>query len=255
VTADQGFVVDETFKCGPGPVGVSEAGKLIDIALWPPGFQPDASIIALDDRGNVLYCIPDSPPEMDHLAASTSQAWGEPTALAEDMSDLYVLDPSANAVWFYQGSNVQQEPRLFFDAQIPTLEDVVDIAANKGELYLLHADGHVTLCFIGVSGVSPTRCSDPPYVDDRPGLEGHTLLTSSPFSQILFTPPPDPSLFLLEAESHGVYHFSLRNLVFNSQYLPKEPLSSEAATAFFVDTPRRLMFLAVENEVYFGVMP
>jgi hypothetical protein len=228
---------------------------LIDIVPWPADFTPEASILALDDRGNVVYCGPNQTPKIDSLTPSTSQNWGKPTALTLDSSDLYVLDPSANAVWIYWGSDVLKEPTLFFDVEIPDLHDVVDFTANNGELYLLHADGHVTLCYLGTTGVSPTRCSDPPYVDERPAMQGLSLVTPSPFTQITFTPPPDPSLFLLEPENHAIYHFSLRNLVFKRQYLPKESLSSRPATAFSVHAARRMLFLAIGHEVYYGITP
>jgi hypothetical protein len=79
------------------------------------------------------------------------------------------------------------------------MEDVIDLAVDKSDLYLLHEDGHVTLCTFSELGVSPTRCTDPfPYVDSRPGREGLILIPDSPFTQIHATQPPDPSLYLLE---------------------------------------------------------
>ncbi len=255
VPTEQGYVLYSTFQCGPGPIGVSEAGMLIDIIPWPGGFVPDASVLALDDSGNVVYCLPGEAPQIDKLAVSSSQSSGEATGLTLDMSDLYVLDPSANAVWIYWGSDVQDEPTLFFDQEIPPLEDVIDLTANNKELYLLHANGQTTLCYLGTTGVSPTRCSDPPYVDDRTGLEGTPLESPSPFTQILFTPPPDPSLYLMEPKSHSIYHFSLRNLVYKRQLLPKEPLPTRPATAFFVDVSKRMLYLAIGNEIYYGIIP
>jgi hypothetical protein len=203
----------------------------------------------------VIYCNPGEPPKIDQLAPSTSQSWGAPTAMTLDLSDLYVLDPSVNAVWIYWGSEVQEEPTLFFDQEIPNLQDVIDLTANNGELYLLHADGHASLCYLGTSGVSPTRCSPTAYVDNRPGLEGQSMVTTNPYTQISFTPPPDPSLYFLEPVEHAVHHFSLRNLVYKSQYLPKETLSTNPATTFYVNSIKRNIYLAIGNKVYYGVMP
>lgn len=255
VPSDQGYVVDNSFQCGPGPIGVTEAGKLIDMVAWPAGFVPKASLLALDDRGNVIYCAPDEPPQLESLTAATSQSWGNPTAITLDGSDLYALDPTGNAVWIYWDSEFNEEPSMFFDQEIPPLQDVIDITANNGELYLLNADGNTTLCYLGTAGVSPTRCGPASYIDDRPGLEGLTMVSPYAFEQISFTPPPDPSLFFLEPDNHAVFHFSLRNLVLESQYLPKEPLSPRPATGFYVDAANRTVYLAIANEVYYGIMP
>jgi hypothetical protein len=252
---DQGYALFSTFQCGPGPVELSEAGMLIDIVPWPAVFEPEASILALDDGGNVIYCSPGEAPLIDKLAVSSSQSSDKATAFTLDLSDLYVLDPSANAVWIYWGSDVQDEPSLFFDQEVPPLSDVIDLTANNKELYLLHADGYITLCYLGTANVSPTRCSDPPYLDERSGLEGSPLVPPSPFMQILFTEPPDPSLYLLEPESQAIYHFSLRNLVYKRQFLPKEQPSSQPATAFYLDAAKRMVYLAIGNEVYYGVIP
>ena len=76
-----------------------------------------------------------------------------------------------------------------------------------------------------------------------------------PFTQILVTPPPDPSLFLLEPRSHAIYHFSLRNLAFQRQYMPEQMLSTRDATAFAVDNIQRILLLATGNEVFYAAMP
>ena len=255
VASDQGYIVDDSFQCGPGPIGVTEAGMLTNIVPWPHGFLPEATVLGLDDRGNVIYCTPGKPPGLEPLTPSLSQSWGIPTAMTLDLGDLYVLDPTENAVWVYWDSEFDQEPSLFFDREIPPLQDVVDMTAKGGELYLLHGDGNTTLCYLGTPGVSPTRCSPAPYVDERPGLVGNTFVAQDPFTQVSFTPPPDPSLFLLEPVNQAVFHFSLRNLVLEGQYLPMEALSPRPATGFFVDSVRRTIFLAIGNEVYYGVTP
>ena len=81
------------------------------------------------------------------------------------------------------------------------------------------------------------------------------LAPPSPFTQILYSPPPDPSLFLLEPTRHAIYHFSLRNLAFQRQFLPENDLSSKPATAFTVDSVKLHIFLAIDNEVYYAAMP
>jgi hypothetical protein len=253
-----GYKVDPTFQCGPGLSGNSDIGPVIDMVSWPTGYTPDAKILALDANGNVLYCAPDSPSAPGQLASPPDLTWGKLAAMALDLGDLYVLDPFSNAVWIYWKSELKQQPQLFFDEQIPFMQDVMDIAVNGNELYLLHADGHLTLCYFGGFEEAKTRCSDPPFVDYRLGREKTPLIPTSPFTQIQSTLPPDPSLFLLEPNSQAIYHFSLRNLAFQRQYLPLPSMkvpANRAATAFFIQASKRYLFLAVGNEVYYTVMP
>lgn len=251
----QGYVLDEDFQCGPGPLGVSEIGQLIDIIPWPAGYTPGAAILALDDGGNVLYCTPDSPPKSDKLTPPESQNWGIPTAFTLDLGDLYVLDPLSNAVWIYRHGDVTQEPTMFFDENIPFLQDVIDLTAHNRELYLLHADGHVTLCYYQTPGIAPTRCEELEFTDSRPGREGTPMSLPENFTQLMFTPPPDPSLFFFAPQRQAIYHFSLRNLIFQNRYLPADPLPDRPATSFFVNPLKRTVYLAVGYQVYYGVLP
>ena len=259
----QGYKIDPEFQCGPATTGVSMTGPLIDVLPWPTGFKPKATLLALDKTGNVLYCSPGNPPSYDQLLSPPNVTWTDLAGFALDQGDLYVLDPLSNQVWFYRKSEFSQKAVLFFDQQIPTLQNVVDLAVNGNELYLLHSDGRITLCFYtGLEG-APTRCSDPAYIDYRPGRENTPLIPQAPFTQIFFSPPPDPSLFLMEPKGQAVYHFSLRNLAFQGEYRPGITPGSfsgmstpnKPATAFYVDTARRYLFLATGNEVFYVALP
>ena len=250
----QGYRLDETFQCNPNVTG-GLVGSLVDILVWPVGFVPEASLVGFDDTGGVLYCRQDKAPTRENLIPSTTSAWGNIVSLTMDLGDTYVLDPSTNGIWVYWRSIYTEEPNMIFDEEIPNLTDVNALAVNKDDVYLLHEDGHITLCvFSGLSGV-PTRCSDPPYVDFRPGRENIPLVPANPFSQILVTPPPDPSLFLLDSKNQAIFHFSLRNLLFQQQYLPEQTLSSRSATAFVVDNIQQILLLAIGNQVYYAPVP
>jgi hypothetical protein len=250
----QGYRLDESFQCNPDLTG-GFVGPLIDIMVWPVGFEPQASLAAFDDSGGVLFCQQDKGPTRANLVASPTSAWGNIVSLSMDLGDTYVLDPSTNGVWVYWRSIFTEEPNMIFDEEIPNLSDVSALAVNKDDIYLLHKDGHLTLCiFSGLSGV-PTRCSDPAYVDFRPSRENVPLVPANPFSQILVTPPPDPSLFFLDPKSHAIFHFSLRNLLFQHQYLPVKALPSGSATAFVVDNIQQILLLAIGNEVYYAPVP
>jgi hypothetical protein len=250
----QVYELDPAFQCEPGQAGAGVGSPLIDAAAWPADYVPQASLVAVNGQGGIVYCRPGEPPTPGELAAPPSEAWGSIAGVALD-GDFYVLDYASNMVWIYQRSTLEEEPVQFFDQEIPILQDVNDLAVNKNDLYLLHQDGRMTLCLYGNVGVSPTRCSDPAYMDYRPGRENLPLSPPAPFTQIQVTSPPDPSLFLLEPVSQSIYHFSLRNLAFQRQFLPENPLPAREATAFAVDTIQRNLFIALGNEIYYAIMP
>jgi len=252
---DQEYEIDTTFSCGPGASGGGLIGPVIDIASWPAGYLPEANLVAIDASGNLLFCSPNENPITDKLTAPASESWGGIVGFSLDLGDLYVLDLPSNGVWIYWRSNLAEEPTMYFDEVTPTLSDVIDLEVNKSDLYLLHQDGHLTLCFLGTSGITPTRCSEASYVDLRPGRENTTLIPPGPFSQVVASSPPDPSLFLLEPTSHSIYHFSLRNLAFQRQYLPTNSLPASPASAFAIDTIHRSLYLAIGNQVYYAIMP
>jgi hypothetical protein len=198
-----GYVVDTTFTCGPSVQGVTVSSPLIDIAAWPAGFLPAADMLAIDSNWNTLLCTKNADPEVLKLAAPTNAAIGNLTGMALDMDDLFVLDPTSNAVWIYWNNQMvntpEEEPYPFFKDEIPVLSDIVDMIMSGDELHLLHSDGHLTVCvYSGIKEI-PTRCSDPTFVDFRPGNVNTPLVPLPQFSQIVYTPPPEPSLYFLRS--------------------------------------------------------
>jgi len=251
----QGYQLDESFQCGPVPGGNPPAGPLVDIAAWPQGYKPAASLLGMDASGTAVYCPPDEAPKTERLKQPAAAGWGGIAGFSLDLGDTYVLDVPSKGVWIYWRSNFAKEGNLFFNEDIPVLDDVVDLVVNRDDLYLLHLDGSLTLCGYSAWQGVPTRCSNPRYIDFRPGRENMPLVPNAPFIQIQNTQPPDPSLFLLEASRRSIYHFSLRNLSFQRQYVPAADPQVGSATAFAVDNIRRRLFLAVGNQVYYAVLP
>ena len=252
ILTGRGFEIDPNFQCGPtyGPVDV---GPLVDIAELPPGSFENASLLAMDANGNLLYCVIGSQPYSAAMAPPNT-GFGVPTAMALDQSDLYILDPKVNAVWIYRNLEVSQQPRLFFGDDIPPMEDVIDLAAYNDDLYLLHADGHITKCAYSGLAESPTRCDDPyPFSDNRPGKIHGPFIEDTVFSQIYFLSFPERSIYLLDPQNQAIYYFSvLLNL--QCQYQPKAPIAEGDATAFAI-SPNRTAFLAINNYVYYATMP
>jgi hypothetical protein len=256
----RGFEVDPEFRCEPGPSGSTVIGPLLDIAPLPKGNEFKAAIMALDGNANLLYCIPGEAPLSAPLAPPENN-WGRIQAFTYDLSNLYVLDPQLNSVWVYAGGNgtFGDSPYSFFDEEAPPMADVIDLAVNNTDLYLLHADGHLTLCTLSYITTAPTRCSDPaPYTDARPGRPGTVpILPVANFQQILFTDPPDPSIYMLDPSSASIFHFSLR-LNLQRQMRPTShpdtPLPNQPATAYAVSS-NRSAFIAYGNQVYYTLIP
>ena len=250
-----GFEMNKNFSCQmsvPGKINL-----IVDIAAWPAGNSPDVPLAAIDEDGNLLFCQVGDDPQMIPLPGPKSLGFGKIKRFTLDASDLYLLDPLSDAVWALWNMNFAEPSASFFEDQPhPALQKVVDLAANKSELYLLFEDGHLALCYAGGIGGASVECTDPaPITDLRPGRQGNTLSPANPYTQIVFSPPPDPSLYMLEPLTQSISHFSLRSLGFQRQYLPRNELAGGKATAFAVNTIDRLFFLAVGHRVYYAEAP
>lgn len=254
----RGYETDQTFRCGPLPNESLIVGPLVDIAVLPPVNYLDAQVMGMDANGILVYCLADSDAPVPVPLFPPDSNWGSPRAFALDDDILYVLDPQTNAVWVYYGDNSEftSRPRLFFDADVPPMADVIDLTVNRGEMYLLHADGHITLCTFGFD-IQPTRCTDPaPFTDARAGMESGATLAGTQFSELTFTPAPDPSIYMLDPLHQAIYHLSLR-LTLQRQYRPQIADGSAYVippTAFAIG-PNRLAYLAFGNQVWVASLP
>lgn len=259
VTPNRDYQLDLNFQCGPGIVTGQTVNPLIDIAAAPLGNDKGAAIMGIDATGSLIYCINGLPPIAESLARPlTAPGWGslQGFTVDPDQANVFVLDKPDKAVWAYWASNFSDTPDLYFGDEVPPVQDVVSLAVDKSDLYLLHADSHITLCTYSGLNVAPTRCADPVrYVDSRPGRSGQALIPEKPFTQVIVSQPPDPSLFLLQPETRSIYHFSLHTLNYHGQYVSARPLQSGPATAFAVDPLERTLYLAIGNVVYQASIP
>ena len=252
VLTSRGYEMDPTFQCGPtsGPITV---GPLVDIAELPPGGYENASLLGLDSNGNLLYCVIGSQPYSASLAPPNT-GLGQTVGMSLDRNDLYVLDPSVNAVWIYRNLEVSQPPRLFFGDTVPPMQDVIDLEVYNDDLYMLHADGHTTRCIYSAMPESPTRCDDPyAYSDNRPGRVHGPVVEDAVFTQMDYISFPERSIFYLDPQHQSIYYFSVL-LTLQYQYQPKTKLAEGDATAFSVSA-NRIAFLAIANNVYYAAMP
>ena len=252
----QGYSLDETFRCAPGNIGGVQVGKLVDMLAIPINNPAKAPILAIDAAGNILFCSVGASPTAAALLPPDG-GWQNLRSIAFDSGKLLVLDSGANAIWIYRGfsSNFDQVPVSYFDALPVQLQDAIDLAANKDELFLLHADGHSSHCLASqISGL--VTCDDPyPYQDVTNGKAGVDF-ASLKFNQMAYSPPPDPSIYFLDPDGAELYQFSLRlnlNQVLRSG-LNDGSLPTDRATAFAVAANRQV-FLAFGNAVYYAILP
>ena len=252
----QGYSLDETFRCAPGNIGGVQVGKLVDMLAIPINNPAKAPILAVDAAGNILFCSVGASPTAAALLPPDG-GWQNLRSIAFDSGKLLVLDSGANAIWIYRGfsSNFDQVPVSYFDALPVQLQDAIDLAANKDELFLLHADGHSSHCLASqISGL--VTCDDPyPYQDATNGKAGVDF-ASLKFNQMAYSPPPDPSIYYLDPDGAELYQFSLRlnlNQVLRSG-LNDGSLPTDRATAFAVAANRQV-FLAFGNAVYYAILP
>lgn len=250
-----GYQLDADFQCGPGPYGGFIVSALIDIALLPRGNPQDAALVAMDGNGNLIYCIVEERPLAKALEAPDSN-WGNPQAIAIDNENLHVLDPLTNAVWLYFGDEFAfvDDPRFFFGAEVPGMQNAIDMALQGENLYLLDLDGEIAVCQFSEDIENPTTCQDPTdYTDSRPGREDAAQIEDANFLQLQTTDPPEPSVFLLDPIVPAVYQFSLK-LSLVRQYRSASSLPEGVVSAFAV-SPNRAIFLAFDNQIYIGFLP
>jgi hypothetical protein len=250
-----GYEIDPDFRCGPGPYGAIIVEDLVDLSPLPRPTEENATLVAMDGNGNLLYCVPDGAPLAVSLVPPDSN-WGEPRRITIDEDNLYVLDPLTNAVWIYFGEEYSftSAPRFFFANEVPPMQTVIDMAVNGEDLFLLHADGQMATCVFSSLAEAPTTCvEEASYIDNRPGGGQVTRVPGASFSQIVRTTRPEPSLYFLDAAARSIYQFSLR-LNFVRQYQPDDGLPAGEATALTV-SPNRAVFIALGNQVLIAFPP
>lgn len=248
----QGYDLDPTFQCGP-QAAAGTIGPLVDITPLPRGHSSGATILGMDLNGSVIYCTPGDDPKTAVLAPPPVN-FSNPKAFAFDSGDLYIIDPPNKAVWVYRNMEIDQPPHQYLGDITSFMVDVIDMTVNGDDLFLLHSNGSMTKCTYSWTEGVPTRCEDPfIYTDTRPGRQGGEIIPDALFDQLVYSPPPDPSLYMLDPQNQAVYHFSLR-LNLDRQYRSQEPLADGAVTAFAI-SPTRLAFMAMGNQLFYAALP
>ncbi|MBI5823858.1 MAG: hypothetical protein HZB18_07525 [Chloroflexi bacterium] len=252
----RGLQLDTTFNCRPGVYGNYTVGPLVDILALPGLNAINATMLGIDASGNLLYCAPGMVAQPIPLPTPDTN-WGRVTAFTLDNGNLYVLDAPARAVWVYNGKDgtFVDRPYFFFGKQTPT-QDVIDFIISGDDLYMLHADGHISICSYTIVESSTSQCQDPLLlVNPFSAYQGSDLFSTAHFTQLLFAAPPDQALLLLDADTQGVMSFSPRSLELKSQFRPAtgaaNPIPSGPAGAVTV-SPNHVLYLAVDGQIYFA---
>ena len=258
----QQYRLDPSFECSAGQIGISHVGKLVDFAILPANTPNKASVLGIDNSGNLLYCIPDEKPLAKSLTPP-DMGWGTIQSVSIDEDGLlYVMVPEDNSVFIYlqQDYTYPDPPRLYFNDQIPTdMGNMIDMAINRNELFLLNSDGHIAHCIFRAMASEQTKCTDVNlFHDSRPGKEGDNMqMSGTHFSRLYLVDVPDPSLFFLDTNSASIFQHSLKLTYYRQlqmQLYPDFSIPTKKISGFSV-SPSRVIWTAYGNEVYYGLLP
>jgi hypothetical protein len=255
------YSMDAQFQC-LGARG-SGMGGLVDMVIFPNYDRYKSALLAVDSSGGLMVCISGRNASYESLLAPEN-GFGNISALTYDQGVLYVLDTQAdkNMLWRYTRNDeeqIWQTPEAFFGGEIPRLQDVIDISVYDNQLYMLFQDGTVTQCIYDVyTGLSAECKKTISYNDMRTGQNNLPFgFAGVRLSQVQTVLPPDASVFLLDVQGPGLYHFGLGletlNRVLRPRLNAEYPLPENALTAFAVSqgTPR-MVILAFVNQIYYG---
>jgi hypothetical protein len=268
----QGYALDLTFQCGPGVYNEQAVATLIDLAAMPGGNEHNATIVAIDPSGTLIYCAPEMEPEVYPLTVPPL-GWQQISGftLSGNGKEMYVMD--SRTVWIYSYEKKDDDPEgtssnfnnpiAYFSEQVPlNMSTAIDLAANSSDLFLLFEDSHVTVCTYSGLKESKTSCLDPAtFVDTRPGRQSGITLSDAVFSELMFDAPYNTALYLLEPNTHAVYKVSPHpsSLELGGQF----QTSWEQERTQFQNTPvsamtidrNRYLFLCIGNQVFFAAIP
>jgi len=248
---------DAAFNCQPGRYGGYEVGSIVDTLALPKINAVGATVLGVDAIGRLLYCAPGQVPQVFPLSLPNTN-WGRITSFVLDNDNLYILDAEAHAVWVYRGkdSTFLDPPYFFFSNQIPNIENAIDLAVSGDDLYLLHADGHLSTCTYSRIAEVPTRCVDPaPRIDNFPAHQGVDIFAQAHFTQMSLTNPPNPVVLLLDSDNRTVFRLTPRSLELQNQvsgFTGKASPFQQGPFDAMAISPNYVLYLAIDNQVYFA---
>jgi hypothetical protein len=267
VLGQNGYRPDETFICQAGgypvgtPVGIAWMPD-ISVGGQKNGTSRGGAVVVVDSNGAVLFCPPGGKSVSGSLP-SPRTGWISPVSIEIYNGRLYILDSGVPALWRFdyqsQESGFKSAPTDYFSPEKDhtILRDAVDFVVAEGEVFLLHADGRISHCRFdplystGLNGsTGATLCSDLLYHDTRPGHTDSSSISDALFSQIIYNPPPEPTLFLLDAHGRGAFRFSMA-LNFLKRYRVTISAENQEASALAVGADKTL-YIAIGRQIYYA---
>jgi hypothetical protein len=251
--------LDNAFNCQPGTYAGYQVSTLVDLLALPKINAAGANVLGIDSSGNLLYCAAGQVPQAIPLPALPNTNWGRITSFVLDSGNLYVLDSTSRAVWVFVGkdSAFVDTPYFYFGNQIPAnIDNAIDLAISGDDMYMLHADGHVSTCTFSRIQETPTRCVDPvTFQDSFPAHQGINVFAQAHFTQMSLTNLPNSVVLLLDSANQSVFRFSPRSLELQNQingHAGKgNPFKSGPMDAMTV-SPNYVLYLAIGDQVYFA---
>jgi hypothetical protein len=250
----RGFEIDRDFGCMDALGSAVDLDPIVDLLIQPePGALGAEGVVAVDQDGTLVYCAPGKTPASGQLNPPGT-GWGRIQAIDLLGDNLYVLDPRANAVWIYASTDglFAGIPVIYFAEGVQSLSRAIDLAVTQDELLLLYDDGHLDRCRRleenAPDGSLRIR------VECEQGLQLFPAGTAVPGGgtvfpvEIVYAPPPEPSLFVLDGGSGSVFQFSMR-LVYQARFVPTPALPDEVSD-LSVGRPHDL-YLAASDQLYF----
>lgn len=261
------YEIDDEFKCVPGPYGLETLTNLVDFVILPAN-EDNYRIMALDAQGNMLYCRPGEL-AVSRKFSAPENGWGRIIGVAYENDTLYVLDADKDSVWMYAGKDpnkpnvvnatgivFSESPIKYLDEDIPDFGGAIDLVVNQEDLYVLHADGHMTQCrYSPEKAVRLTECQEPsPYTDNRVGRPDKKpwIFPDVNFSMAQATRLPNASIYILDTTGQSIYQFSYQlnmERVLRAQYNKNYPVPTSAPSGFGI-TPELGLFLAFDNRLF-----
>ena len=252
----RGYEIDSQFDCLANSRTIPDFGGPVSMVVQPePGALGTEGVVAVDGDGTLLYCAPGAEPHTGQLA-DPDVGWGKIQAIEVFGDDLYVLDPVKNVVWIYDAADglFSGSPALYFVEDVRELGTAVDLALAQDELIILYADGGIDRCRRVVENTIEgnlrirVECEiEPQFQDERAGFKPLPSIPGADPATLVYSPPPEPSLFFLDSSEGTVFHFSMR-LVYQAQY----PTSFDQAVTAITSAPPNDLFVAAGDQIYYA---
>lgn len=254
LVSNNGYQVDEGFRCGPVPLGHIEVGPLVDIVPLAPGREDGAVILGIDEAHTMVLCTRAG----GDTSIFTDDSYNLPkggvramTISSSEPKDIFILAPDKELVLVeYQGEGYRTGEEYFLAGDSTPMMDAVDLAASGSTLFLLHEGGRITRCL--KPGTTDAPVCDAPFNfnDTRPGRSSGPTFEGVDFSEMEYKTQYGKRMYLLDSEQQAVYFFS-PDLAYLGQSRPLNPLLGGSATAFTVHMHEEI-FLVVGGQVYRG---